>query len=183
MTRTTPYICFACLFAGIYLSGSTVLAAEVRQTGNIYHCEKLTKEQFRSLPDSAVIECKGKRLTKGQRNAEANARFEQRKKQLNKKSTSKFETANAKFIKTENDRIKADNAKALAAFNQKKMSDQNLKTRSKKMSPAQKTQYLAIQKEARDLHAKAQTAKTPAERRQIDQRAAELATQLKQTGH
>ena len=144
----------------------------------VLKADTLTKQQFeqqlKRLPDNAVIESKGQRMTKAQIRAlaaqkgqanqakaqaalsQANAAFEERRAQLEQQHQAK---------------LQADNAKAMAEFTRQ----------SQAGGPAASLQLEAIQEEAAQLFERSKRA-SPAEQAQIEQRAAQLLQQLQQMG-
>ncbi len=184
-----------CLSVAIYLLayGTYAFGAEnlnLQQTpkpAQIYKTEQLTKEQFKALPDNAVIEHKGKRETKKQYVAEqeqvAKARHEQIMKHIDAKYRATGDAQRAKFVKIRKDQIEANNARLMAKIKAENTKRKQVASRTQPSSKALSPQYIAIQKEALQLYARSQKATTPDERKQIDQRAGQLVQQLKQMGH
>ena len=123
----------------------------------VLRADQLTKQQFRRLPDSAVIEFQGQRMTKAQIRAMA-----ARKAQA---AMAKVEAAagqrRAQF-EQEQAKLQADNTKVQAEL-------------------ARLRQIAAIQQEAAQLLQRSQRG-LPAEQTQIEQRASQLLQQLQQLG-
>jgi hypothetical protein len=84
-----------------------------------------------------------------------------------------FEADRAKFLQGQKAKLEAENAKVRAEVS---------RLRQQRPAPAQSPQLDAIRREAGQLLERSKTA-SPAERAQIDQRAAQLLQQLQQMGH
>lgn len=142
----------------------------------IFKIEQMTKDQFKALPDSAVIEFKGKQMTKGQFISEMNQKSremaEKAKAEMKSKRMAEFEARRAKFLQQEKQRITANNAKVRGEFERLKQ----------QASSAKAKQFTAIRQEAIQLNNKSKNA-NPAEQAQIEKRAEELLRQLKQLGY
>lgn len=139
----------------------------------VLKAEQLTREQFDRLPDTAVIEMKGTRITAGEFRAQiARQRAEGQTKVRAAASQAKtaFEAYRAKFLQEQKSKLQAVNAKVQAQF---------AAYRSQGAGPARSAAHETIQKEALDLQRRARTA-SPAEQAQIEQRARELLQQLQQ---
>ena len=131
-------------------------------------------EQLKRLPDTAVIELQGQRLTVG----EIRARGAQRQREVMMKAQaaareaqSKFAARRAQFLQQQQAQLQADNAKAMAEVARLRQA----------AGPARSPQLEAIEQEAAQLFQRSQRA-SPAERAQIEQRAGELLQQLQQLG-
>ena len=144
-----------------------VMAGEAQ--GQVIRGDKLTKQQFEALPDTAVIEFKGKRMPK----SEIRARAAKSKEAMAKvpaaatKVRDKFEQRRALFEQQQQAKLTADNQKVnaeLAKLNQGGGSGQD-------------SRRAAVENEARELSQRYKTA-SPAEKAQIDRRAGELLRQL-----
>jgi len=164
IANITFLLLILCLAAFIAYSPA---ADNLSAQGKVLKGEELTKEQFKALPDSAVIEFKGQQKTKGQIIAEVEQKRKQTLAKMKNVSKSQFEVTRAKFLQEQKAKIEAANAKAKADF-------ERLKANSAK--------YAAIKQEALQLFNKSKTA-TPAEQEQIEKRANELLQQLKQMGY
>jgi hypothetical protein len=146
--------------------------------------DQMTRRQFREqmkmLPDTAVIEFKGRRTTAGEIRAKmrlpanvAEVRTKAVAAQLQANASqaqARFAAARAKFLQQQQAKLQADNAKAMAEF-----------TRLRQGGAARAAQLDAIEQEAGQLFHRSKTA-SPAERGQIEQRAGQLLQQLQQVG-
>jgi len=144
----------------------------------VLRADQLTKQQFRqqlkALPDSAVIESKGQRMTKGQIRALAaqkGAAAQAKARAAASQAQARFAAHRAQFLQQEQAKLQADNAKTMAEFG---------RLRQARATP-QARQLDAIEQEAAQLFQRSQRA-SPAERAQIEQRAAQLLQQLQQLG-
>jgi hypothetical protein len=148
----------------------------LEQKPQIFKIEQMTKDQFKALPDSAIIEFKGKQMTKGQFISEMNQKSremaEKAKAEIKSKGMAEFEARRAKLLQQEKQRIAANNAKARAEFERLKQ----------QASSAKAKQFAAIRQEAIQLNNKSKNA-NPAEQAQIEKRAGELIQELKQLGY
>ena len=161
-------ITFLCLILCLAAFAASSFAAEnLSAQGKFLKGEQLTKEQFKALPDNAVIEFKGQQKTKSQIIAEEEQKRTQSLAKMKNASKSQFEAARAKFLQEQKVKLDADNAKAKTEF-------ERLKTKSSK--------YAEIKKEALQLFNKSKTA-PPADQEQIEKRSAELLNQLKALGY
>ncbi len=148
-------------------------AGAAPQAGAI-RAEGLTQQQFDALPDSAAIEHKGVRITKGQlraRAASARAQAEAKRNAARAQRKAKFEANRANFLATQHARL----AEKLSKFRAEVVRLQQV--RAARMTP----QRQALHREAWDLVGRAKNA-APAERPQLDQRAAEILQQLRGSG-
>lgn len=134
---------------------------------------QLTKQQFEALPDTAVIEVKGQRMTKAQIRAKAAKSQEAMAKgqAVARQTEAQFEQRRIQFEQQQQAKLQADNAKAVAEFTRQ----------SQASGPAASPQLDAIQEEAAQLHERSKRA-SPAEQAQIEQRAGQLLQQLQQMG-
>lgn len=152
--------------------------AEVKQLGKtqVFKIEQITKEQFKTLPDNAMVEFKGRQMTKRQFIAESEQKAKEiaqgHKAQAEAKGKAEFEARRAKFLQEEKQRIAANNAKARAEFLRLKQH----------ASSAQAQRVSAIRQEAIQLNIRAKNA-SPAELEQIDKRAGQLIHELNQLGY
>lgn len=81
--------------------------------------EQLTKQQFKALPDSAVIEFKGQRLTKAQIRARAAQRGHQavaKAQAADRQAQARVAAHEAQFLQQQQAKLQAENAKAMAEF-------------------------------------------------------------------
>jgi hypothetical protein len=134
---------------------------------------QLTKQQFEVLPDTAVIEFKGQRMTKAQIQAKAAKSQEAMAKgqAVARQTEAQFEQRRIQFEQQQQARLQTDNAKAMAEF-----------TRQSQVSATPHAWQLeAIQEEAAQLFERSKRA-SPAEQAQIEQRAGQLLQQLHQLG-
>ena len=137
--------------------------------GQVTRGDKLTKQQFEALPDSAVIEFKGKRMPK----SEIRARAAKGKEAMAKvpaaatKVRDKFEQRRAQFEQKQQAKLAADNQKVNAEF--AKLNQDGGSGRDSRRA--------AIENEARELSVRYKTA-SAAEKVQIDRRAGELLREL-----
>jgi hypothetical protein len=153
------------LVLGLLAQSAGPLPAEAGGVqGPVIRGDQLTKQQFEALPDSAVIEFKGRRMTKGQIRAKAAKSTETmaRGQAPARAAQARVAARHAQFLQQQQAQLQADNAKAMAEFGRLR-------------------QVAAIEQEAAQLFQRSKTA-APAERAQIDQRAAQLLQQLQQLG-
>ncbi|MGH7411731.1 MAG: hypothetical protein ACREJ6_11825 [Candidatus Methylomirabilis sp.] len=150
------------------LAGGGVSATQVLKA------DTLSKQQFdqqlKRLPDNAVIESKGQRMTKAQIRALAAQKVQQHQASaqaaLNQARVA-FQQRRAQLEQQTQAKLQADNVKAMADF-----------TRLAPTSATPQARQLeAIQEEAAQLFQRSKTA-SPAELAQIEQRAAQLLQQL-----
>ena len=135
-------------------------------TPAIIRGEQLTQQQFDALPDSAVIEFRGTRITAGEvrvkiKQAEIGAQAQAQAAAA--QAQAKFEAYRAKFLQEQKAKLDAANAKVRAEIARLRQAS----------AAAPLTQQQAIQKEAVELLNRSKTA-TPAEQIQIEQRAGQL---------
>jgi hypothetical protein len=129
---------------------------------------KLSKQDFRALPDNAVILVPGgKQVTKQELLDEAKAKLAQLKSNPPKTAQS-LASLRAQFEKKQHDDLVARNAKVTAEI---------ARYKTKEQAMLQSTSYQAIQSEASNLHLQYQKA-SPAEKQKIENRARELQKQL-----
>jgi hypothetical protein len=108
------------LLATAFVAGA-VCAPEARSAPveTVYQAKQLTPEQFRRLPDSAVIEVRGKRFTAGElraierRNAGA---LKASKGAATKQPRLEAQAQRAKFLQGEKAKLNAENAKIRATY-------------------------------------------------------------------
>jgi hypothetical protein len=133
--------------------------------------DQLTRQQFEALPDTAVIEFKGKRMTKAEiRVKAANSQEAMAKVQaVARQIEAQFEQRRIQIERQQQAKIRADKAKAMAEFT--RQSDAG--------TTPQARQFEAIQKEAAQLYERSKRA-SPTEQAQIEQRARQLLQQLSQ---
>ncbi len=155
------------LLLGFVIQSSSSFAAE--------RLEKMTKEQYEKLPDTAMIDVKGRQITKGQYRSEMKQKAEQRLEKarpvMSGKAKANFEAVRAQFLKDEKAKLDAHNGKVTAEFERLRQGGAESSSRLK-----------AIQDEANQLSIRSRTA-SPSEKAQIDKRAGELLQQIKQLGH
>jgi hypothetical protein len=135
--------------------------------------ELLKREDFDRLPDQQEIEVQGQKTTAGEVRARAReqaASAEAKAKQGASDTKSKFDAARTRFLQDQKASVEAANARARAQS-----------PRSKAAGPTASPQFQAIRQEAIQLNERSKTA-SPAERAQIEARAAELLGKLQQIG-
>src|SRR5262249_8388501 len=133
--------------------------------------EQLTKQQFEALPDTAVIEFKGKRMTKGEIRAKVAKSREARAKAqaVARQTKAQFEERRIQVERQRQAKMQADRAKAIGEFTRQ----------SEGAAPPQAPQFEAIRKEAMQLYERSKRA-SPTEQAEIEQRAHQLLQQLQQ---
>jgi len=134
--------------------------------------EQLTKQQFNALPDSAVIDFRGTRITAGEARAklkQAETEAQARAQGAAAQAQAKFEAYRAKFLQEQKAKLDAANAKVRAEIARLRQAS----------AAAPLTQQQAIQREVVELLNRSKTA-TPAEQVQIEQRAGQLQQQYQQ---
>jgi hypothetical protein len=153
------------ILLGFLIQSSSSFAAE--------KLEKMTKEQYEKLPDTAIIDVKGRQITKGQYRSEIKQKRELAKARPATSSEAKanFEAARAQFLKDEKAQLDTHNARVNAEFE-----------RLRQKSAESSSRLKSIQDEANQLSIRSRTA-SPSERAQIDKRAGELLQQIKQLGY
>jgi len=157
------------------ISKEQLLTPERITREQVLQLEKMTKEQFEKLPDTAVIDVKGRQITKGQYMSEMNQKakqdLEKARAELSRKAQADFEAARAKFLQGEKAKLDANNAKVNAEI--ERLRQKNTESSSR---------LLSIQNEANQLNTRFRTA-NPSEKAQIEKRAGELLQQIKQMGY
>ncbi|MCI0408522.1 MAG: hypothetical protein L0191_08170 [Acidobacteria bacterium] len=136
--------------------------------------EQLTKQQLKSLPDTAVIEYQGQRFSVDQIRARAAQQHREaaaKAQAVARQAQTQFEVRRAKFLQEQQAKLQADNAKATAEMGRLHQAS----------ATPQALQRAAIQDEAAQLFQRSKTA-SPAERAQIEQRAAQLLQQVQKLG-
>ncbi len=135
----------------------------------VLRSDQLTRKQFdqqlKRLPDTAVVESKGRRLIVGEikaKLAQTVRGLEAKGQEAARAAQAKFAARQAQFKQQQQAKLTADNAKVTAEL-------------------ARLRQVAAIQQEAAQLSQHSKTA-SPAERAQIEQRAGQLLQQLQQLG-
>jgi hypothetical protein len=131
--------------------------------------DELTKQQFEALPDTAVIEFKGKRITKGEIRAKALKSQEAMAKAqaVARQTKSQFEQRRIEVERQRQAKMQADRTKAMAEFT--RLSDAGATPRA--------LQIEAIRKEAMQLYERSKRA-SPTEQAQIEERAHQLLQRL-----
>jgi len=161
---------FIVLALGILAQGTGRQPAEAGGAPGpqVLRADQLTKQQFEVLPDTAVIEFKGQRMTKAQIQAKATKSKEAIAKvqAAARDAQAKFQTRLAQFLQQQQAKLQADNAKAMAEV----------------ARLAQSVRLQAIQQEAAQLWQRSQGTLSPAQRVQDEQRAGQLLQQLQQMG-
>ncbi|MCI0408695.1 MAG: hypothetical protein L0191_09055, partial [Acidobacteria bacterium] len=133
------------------------------------------EQQFRALPDSALVESRGQRMTKAQIRALAAQKGQQHQASAQaalNQARAAFEQRRVQFDQQQQAKLQASNAKARAEM---------ARLRQAGGPVARSTQREVIQQEAAQLFQRSKTA-SPAEQVQIEQRAAQLLQQLQQVG-
>jgi hypothetical protein len=173
MSKNIAGFIFLTLILSFTVNMDISFSAELQLVpGQAIKIQDLTKNQFKSLPDNAVIEVNGIQMTKQQLITVQ----KQKRNQLTnlpKPSMAKpqFDAARTKFLQDQQNKINADNARVKAAFDSQV-----------KLNSANNATFAAIQKEALELSNKSKNA-TPEQQQQIEQRAKDLVDQLKQMGY
>jgi hypothetical protein len=141
----------------------------------VYKAEQLSRQRFKTLPDSAVIERNGQRMTKAQIRAQAvrqqgaaAAQMEAATRQFQ----ARVEQRRAQFLQRQQAQLAADNAKAMEAATRRLQAD----------STRQAGPRDAIEREAAQLFNRSRAATTADDRAQIERRATDLLRQLQQLG-
>lgn len=140
----------------------------------VERAERLTRRQFKALPATAVIEMKGQRITKAQILARADAQRKAASAELEanrRLDRAAFEAKRAQFLRQQQAQLSAGNARASAEASRLTASAA-LQVRTRE----------TIQQEAAQLLIRSRSTRTPAERAQIEQRAAELLRELQRGG-
>ena len=156
------------LIAVLTISAS-VLAGVAARTGvagqQAYNADQLDRGQFKALPDSAVIERNGQRMTKAEILAQARRRQEQAaaaRAAAAQRGRAAFDRKRTQFAERERARLAAGNARTLA------------EARRLEASAPRPGSLEAIRREAAQLRDEAQRSTTAAGRARIERRAAEL---------
>ncbi len=151
-------------------AGGQAPPAGAAPAGGAIRAEGLTQQQFDALPDSAVLQHKGVRFTKGEFRARAlgaHAQAEAKRQSLGAEKRAKFEAYRSKFLTNQQAKLQQLNAGFRAEV-----------TRLQQHHAAQMTpQRQALHRQAWDLVGRARKA-PPAERAQFDQRAAQILQRL-----
>ena len=132
--------------------------------------DRLTKQQFEALPDSALIDFKGRRMTKADiRTREAQSLDTAEKVQaLARQSRVDFKQHLIQFEQQRKTKLESDKAKAMGEF--------------ARLNQTNSQQLKAIEVEAAQLQERSKRA-SPAEKAQIEQRANQLLQQLQRLEH
>jgi len=140
----------------------------------VFKADQLTKEQFKQLPDSAVIEFQGQRTTKG----EFRAKMEQARNAAMMEAQAQASQAEARraahrarFLQRQQVELDAASAKVQV----------ELARLGQAGSHAQISQMEGVQQKAANLCARSKTA-SPAEQAQMEREAGELLKQFRQLG-
>ncbi len=140
-------------------------------TAQVYKNEVLTKDTFRTLPDSAVLEVNGQHVTKGDLLARAVKAHESAAAQFRgfiAQANGNLQRKRAAFRQQQTAGLEEANARVWAEVARLKQAE---------ASAAQAAASDPIHKEAAELHQRYQGA-SPSERAQIEQRAGQLLRQL-----
>jgi hypothetical protein len=169
------HITFIVLAFGALAHGTPAQPAEPGAAAGpqVVKGDQLTKQQFEALPDTAVIDFKGQRMTKAQIQDKAAKSQEAvvKGETLVRQTEAQFEQRRIQFEEQQQAKIKAGKARAMAEFTRQ----------SQAAATPQARQLEAIQEEAAQLAARSKSA-SPAEQAQIEQRARQLLQQLPQVG-
>ncbi len=145
----------------------------------VVRTDQLTKQQFyqqlKTLPDTAVVEAEGPRLTVGEikaKSAQMHRTVAAKVEAVAREAQAKFAAHQAQFDQQQQAKLQASNAKAMAEV---------ARLRQASGPVARSTQLEVIQQEAAQLFPRSKTA-SPAEQAQIEQRAGQLLQQLQQSG-
>lgn len=165
----TTFILFV---SGILTLGTAPASAEreAAPSPQVVTGDHLTKQQFEALPDIALIDFKGRRMTKASiRAREAQSRDTAEKVQaLARQSRVEFEQRLIQFEQQRKKKLEIDKAKSMEEF--------------ARLGPTNSQQLKSIEVEAARLHERS-TRASPAEKAQIEQRANELLQQLQGLEH
>jgi flagellum-specific peptidoglycan hydrolase FlgJ len=161
------------LFAFGILTLSTAPASADREAASrpqTVSGDRLTKQQFEALPDSALIDFKGRRMTKASiRAREAQSRETAEKAEaLARQSRMEFQQQLIQFDQQRKTKLEVDKAKAMGEFARLRQADSR--------------QLKAIEVEAAQLQELSKRA-SPAEKAHIEQRASQLLQQLQGLEH
>jgi hypothetical protein len=169
------YVTFIIIAFGTMHQGTSRQPAEAQAVSGpqVIRGDQLTKKQFEALPDTAVIDLKGQRMTKAQIRIKA-ATSQQaiaKAQDAARQAEAQFAQRRIKFEQRQQAKLQADKAKAMAEFTRQVQAGTTPQTR----------QLEAIQGEAAQLYERSKHA-SPSEQAQIDQRARQLLQQLQQMG-
>jgi len=161
-----------------HTSVPTDAEAGVGASAPVLKADQLTAREFRQqlkgLPDSAVVEYKGQRITVGEIRARAKQTLQAAAAKMQaaaRQGQAQVEARRAQLDQQHQAKLQADGAKAMVEF-----------TRLALVSATPQARQLeAIQQEAAQLLQRSKTA-SPAERAQIEHRAGQLLQQLQQMG-
>jgi hypothetical protein len=161
------------LFAfGILTLGTATASAETRATPSpqVVSGAQLTKQQFEALPDSALIDFKGRQMTKASIRARETQSHDTAEKvqALARQSRVEFQQRLIQFEQQRKTKLEVDKAKAMGEF--------------ARLSQANPRQLKAIEVEAAQLYERSKRA-SPADKAHIEQRANQLLQQLQGLEH
>ena len=163
---------FFLFVSGILTLGTATANAEreAAPSPKVISGDNLTKQQFEALPDIALIDFKGRRMTKASiRAREAQSRDTAEKVQaLARQSRAEFEQRLIQFKQQRKKKLEIDKAKSMGEY--------------ARLGPADSQQLKSIEVEAARLHGRS-TRASPAEKAQIEQRANQLLQQLQGLEH
>lgn len=165
-------ITFVLFASGILTLDTTMASAESRAAPSpqVVNGDQLTKQQFEALPDTALIDFKGRRMTKASiqaREAQGHDTAEN-VQTLARQSRVEFEQRLIQFEQQRKTKLEVDKAKAMGEF--------------ARLSQADSRQLKAIEVEAAQLYERSKRASS-AEKAQIEQRANQLLQQLQGLEH
>jgi len=129
----------------------------------------LTKDQFRALPPSAVIQVQGRQTTKQEILDKARTNLHASSRATSQQLSARLNDVRTKFLQKQQADLKSRNDKVQAALAQRRANEEVF-TRS--------PQFLALHNQAVSLQAEYDRA-TPAEKTKLESRARELQKQLK----
>jgi hypothetical protein len=132
-----------------------------------------TKQQFNALLDNSIFVYKGRRLTKGDflvNASRAHTAALARHEAVLAQNRARFEGLRARFLNDQHARLQAKNARLYA----------ELTRLHQVQAAAMDPQHQALEREARDISTRSRNA-SPAERAQLNQRAANALRQLRRS--
>ena len=162
------FILFA--FGMLILATATASAERGAPSPQVVSGDRLTKQQFEALPDSALIDFKGRRMTKADIRARVAQSLDMAEKvqALARQSRVEFKQHLIQFEQQRKTKLEIDKAKATGEF--------------ARLSQADSQQLKAIEVEAAQLQERSKRA-SPAEKAHIEQRANQLLQQLQRMEH
>ena len=128
----------------------------------------LTKDQFRALPLSAVVQVQGRQTTKQEILDKARTNLHTSSRATPQQLSARLSEVRTKFLQKQQADLKSRNDKVLAALAQRRANEEVF---------ARSPQFLALHNEALSLQSQYDRA-TPAEKTKLESRARELQKQL-----